>query len=156
MSNDLKQLSKYLERMRIPVRLACTTKSGWPMVISLWYQSQDGKLYCATKKSARIVSYLLNNPRCAFEIAADQPPYCGVRGQATAVIDKNIGAKILKSLIQRYIGEMDNTLAKNLLKNQDEEVAIVLEPIKVFSWNFSKRMIEIAPSMLALSSKFCP
>jgi hypothetical protein len=156
MSNDLKQMSEFLQQMRIPLRLACTTKSGWPMVISLWYKYQDGNLYCATKRSSRIVSYLRNNPRCAFEIAADQPPYCGVRGQATASIDENTGAAILEGLILRYLGGMDNCLAKNLLNNRDEEVAIMLGPIRVFSWDFTDRMENVAPSMLALSTKLCP
>jgi nitroimidazol reductase NimA-like FMN-containing flavoprotein (pyridoxamine 5'-phosphate oxidase superfamily) len=156
MSSDLEQAAEYLEHMRIPLRLACTTKSGWPMVLSLWYQYQDRKLYCATKRSARVVSYLQNSQRCAFEIAADQPPYCGLRGQAVAAIDEEIGAAVLENLIQRYIGSVDNDLARNLLKDRDEEVAIVLEPIKVFSWDFSKRMNDIAPSMIALSNKLCP
>lgn len=156
MGNDLQQMAEYLEQLRIPIRLACTTKSGWPMLVSLWYQYKDGKLLCATKRSAKVVSYLQNDSRCAFEIATDQPPYCGVRGQAIAVIDEGIGAVVLENLIQRYIGSMENDLAKNLLKDQDEEVAIILKPVKVFSWDFSERMNEIAPSMIDLSVKLCP
>ena len=98
MAADLTEMKTYLETVRIPLRLACATESGWPMAVSLWFMHQNGRLFCATQKSARVVSYLQNDPRCAFEIAADLPPYCGVRGQAIATIDRKKGVEILEQL----------------------------------------------------------
>ena len=156
MATDLTQIEDYLNTVRIPIRLACTTESGWPMAIPLWFQYQSGRLFCATQKSARVVSYLLNNPRCAFEIAADLPPYCGVRGQAIARINDKIGASILEQLLLRYLGDIDNALARNLLAKSDDEVAIILEPVKIYTWNFSSRMQDINPRKLNLADKVCP
>ena len=156
MAADLTEMKIYLESVRIPLRLACTTESGWPMAVSLWFQYQRGRLFCATQKSARVVSYLLNNPRCAFEIAADLPPYCGVRGQAIARINDKIGASILEQLLLRYLGDIDNALARNLLAKSDDEVAIILEPVKIYTWNFSSRMQDINPRKLNLADKVCP
>jgi hypothetical protein len=102
------------------------------------------------------VSYLLNEPRCGYEIGADQPPYCGIRGQARARIDREIGPEILEALLIRYIGGLDNSLAETLLKNADQEVALVLEPINSFRWDFSQRMSSLAPTMLELIEKTCP
>ena len=76
MSNSLIGMQKYLDAVRIPLRLACKTKTGWPILISLWFVHKEGLLYCATQKTAKIVEYLQNDTRCAFEIAEDQPPYC--------------------------------------------------------------------------------
>ncbi len=104
-------LVRFLDRTRIPLRLACTTESGWPFVLSLWYVFQDGVLYCATQESARIVTYLRLNPQCAFEIAADLPPYCGARGRARAEIDPGRGPEILELLLERYLQDTDNPLS---------------------------------------------
>jgi hypothetical protein len=149
-------MESYLHSVKIPIRLACTTESGWPMAVSLWFQYQSGRLFCATQKSARVVSYLQNNSRCAFEIAADLPPYCGVRGQAIASIDEKIGASILEQLLVRYLGDIDNTLARKLLAKRENEVAIVLKPVKVFTWDFSHRMQNIVTPMPDMADKVCP
>ncbi len=156
MTANLMEMKTYLETIRIPLRLACTTKSGWPMAVSLWFMHQNGRLFCATQKSARVVSYLKNNPRCAFEIAADLPPYCGVRGQATANIDEKIGVGILEQLLVRYLGGTDNALGRNLLAKSDNEVAIILEPVKIYTWDFSSRMQNITLPKLDLADKVCP
>lgn len=154
MNNLLVGMQEYLNEVRIPIRLACKTRTDWPMVISLWFLHRDGLLYCATQKSAKIIDYLQNDARCAFEIAEDRPPYCGIRGQARAKIDEKLGVEILKKLLIRYLGNTNNDLAKKLLANRESEVAIVLEPIRVYTWDFSDRMksVEIAYT----SKKVCP
>lgn len=157
MTNDLKLASHYLETVRIPLRLACVTQSGWPMAVSLWFQyHSDGTILCATQNSARVVQYLQHEPRCAFEIAADQPPYCGLRGQAIARIDDQIGGQVLEQLLHRYLGGTESDLAKNLLEKQDSEVAIILEPVQIFTWDFSNRMKDISQTMVNLAAKTCP
>ena len=153
---DLTEMETYLESIRIPLRLACTTKSGWPMAISLWFIHQNGRLLCATQKSARVVSYLQNDPRCAFEIAADLPPYCGVRGQAIASIDEKMGVDILEVLLIRYLGGTDNTLGRKLLAKSDQEVVIILKPVNIYTWDFSGRMKGVLPVMLDSMEKVCP
>jgi hypothetical protein len=155
MGASLKSHEDFLEKVRIPLRLACKTSSGWPVVISLWFLYQDNKLYCATQKSARVISYIQHDPRVGFEIAEDRPPYCGIRGQAEVQLDETIGFPILERLLVRYLGGTDNQLAENLLAKADNEVAIVLSPVQVFSWNFSRRMQDI-PQPEIIQPKVCP
>ena len=143
----------YLESTRIPLRLASRTESGWPINLSMWFLYEDEALYCATSNSARIVRYLEKDPRCAFEVASDLPPYCGVRGQAEGGILPQRGAEILERLLQRYLGGSDNPLAVQLLEKSAEEVAIRLEPVTVHAWNFTDRMRASLPSYEA---KPCP
>ena len=88
-------VQQYLAEIQIPIRLSCLDESGWPVVLSLWYLFEDGMLYCATPQKAKVVAYLETEPRCAFEIASDQPPYCGLRGQALASIEPERGLEIL-------------------------------------------------------------
>jgi hypothetical protein len=113
-------------------------------------------LFCATQKSARVVAYLKNDARCAFEIAADLPPYCGVRGQAIADIDESIGLKILEQLLVRYLGGLDSKLARSLIAKSENEVAIILKPVKIYTWDFSNRMQDIIPPTLDFQDRVCP
>jgi hypothetical protein len=156
MAADLMEMKTYLESVRIPLRLACTTESGWPMAVSLWFKHQNRRLFCATQKSARVVSYLQNDSRCAFEISADLPPYCGVRGQAIASIDESLGVEILEQLLVRYLGGMDSALARNLLSKSEDEVAIILKPVKIYTWDFSSRMQDVILPNYDLTDKVCP
>jgi general stress protein 26 len=153
---DLTEVNTYLEQVKIPLRLACTTGSGWPVAVSLWFKHQNGSLFCATQKSARVVTYLKNNPRCAFEIAADLPPYCGVRGQAVAQIDESIGSEVLEQLLVRYLGGVDSKLAQSLIAKSESEVAIILKPVKIYTWDFSSRMQDIILPTLDLEGRVCP
>jgi nitroimidazol reductase NimA-like FMN-containing flavoprotein (pyridoxamine 5'-phosphate oxidase superfamily) len=150
------EFDSYLQDSRIPIRIASQSLSGWPVVISLWYFYQDGEIYCATKKTAKIVGYLESNPKCAYEIASDLPPYCGVRGQALARLDSGQGAEILDKLIQKYLDNDQNKLANFLQSNSSDEIAIILKPVNVFSWNFTERMQDVAPTMIELMEKSCP
>ncbi len=144
---------EFLQETLIPIRLSGITKSNQPFILSLWYVYMDDKIYLATPKTAKVVKYLLNEPRCAFEIASDTPPYCGIRGQAEARILEFKGDEILKVLLSRYLGGLESPLAKKLMKRSVEEVAIELTPIKIYQWNFTDRMKD---SIHSLSMKSCP
>ncbi|MGD8806242.1 MAG: pyridoxamine 5'-phosphate oxidase family protein [Chloroflexota bacterium] len=146
-------IQNYLQAIRIPLRLSCVDEAGWPVVLSLWFLYEDSSFYCATPERAKVVSYLRREPRCAFEVAADEPPYCGARGRAVATIDLETGWQILERLLVRYIGGTDNPLAETLLSRDDPEVAIRLEPQTFHTWNFSQRMKGTTPSN---DEKPCP
>lgn len=111
-------VEQYLKAVCIPLRLACTRSDGWPVVLSLWFEYDQGMLYCANHKKARVISYLHDNPRCAFEVAGDQPPYCGVRGQGIVTLDNSRGAEVLERLLKRYVGGLDNPLAQTEFARQ--------------------------------------
>jgi nitroimidazol reductase NimA-like FMN-containing flavoprotein (pyridoxamine 5'-phosphate oxidase superfamily) len=146
-------VAAYLDSLRIPIRLACVTPSGWPRVLSLWYLRDGDTLCCATARTAQVVSYLRQEARCAFEIAADTPPYCGVRGQAMATVDDARGEEVLLRLLDRYLGGYDSSLARWLLARRHQEVALVLAPVSLSTWNYSPRMQDTLP---APASKICP
>ena len=137
---DSEEISKFISDVKIPIRVAFIKPNGTPSVISLWFEQINGKIYCATQKSAKIVSYLQQNPACGFEIAADKPPYKGIRGEGTVKISNDKGMDILEILIGKYLGEKESTPSKLLRDNSKTEVAIEITSQKIFNYDYSKRM----------------
>lgn len=156
MAPSLKEFSTYLNSVQIPIRLACESESGWPVVISLWYLFENDQLLCATQKFAKVITYLKRDPRCGFEIAGDLLPYCGVRGQALATIDETRGKIVLEHLLTRYLGGHDSSLARELLAKSSNEVAIIIKPERIYSWDFRLRMQELVHSGNGQKTKICP
>jgi len=146
-------IEHYLNQVKIPLRLACVDPNGWARVLSLWYLYEDGLLYCATQNNAKVVAYLNHDARCSYEIAADTPPYCGVRGRATAELNPAIGGRVLEKLLMRYVGSLETQLSQKLLSKQASEVAIVLTPVTLHTWDYSERMQQDASST---QPKVCP
>jgi nitroimidazol reductase NimA-like FMN-containing flavoprotein (pyridoxamine 5'-phosphate oxidase superfamily) len=134
------EVARYLKEMRIPLRLAATTESGWPLVLSLWYVLDSGKLWCATQNTAKIVHYLEADSRCAFEVASEQPPYRGVRGQGRVRLSSERGEEVLETLLDRYLGGRDSPLARRLLAKRETEVAIEITPVTLFVRDCTQRM----------------
>jgi nitroimidazol reductase NimA-like FMN-containing flavoprotein (pyridoxamine 5'-phosphate oxidase superfamily) len=124
----------------IPIRVSCLKNNGVPTVLSLWYVNIDGKIYCATQKTAKILRYIEKNPVCGFEIAGDSPPYMGIRGEGTIRILSDKGESILFALIDKYLGKKETNLSKFLKKNSKTEVAIEIEPQIVHNYDYSVRM----------------
>ena len=137
---DNEEIDKFISDSKIPIRIAFMKSNSLPAVVSLWYVCKDGKIYCATQKTAKIVSYLKKNPLCGFEIAADKPPYKGVRGEGTVQILNETGPYVLDLLMEKYLGEKESTLSKFLRDNSKTEVAIEITPQKIFHYDYSKRM----------------
>jgi len=131
---------RFAEEVVIPLRLACAVETGWPLVLSLWYVFEEDSLWCATRQGARLVSYLSGNRRCGWEIASDAMPYCGLRGQAEALIVPERGPEILERLLLRYLGTLEAPLARRLRGRAEPEVAIHLQPVSLTAWNYAPRM----------------
>lgn len=137
-------VSEYLTNSLIPIRLACFNAEAYPITMSLWYVYLNEKIYCATRKNSKIIGYLSNNPKCGFEVAADLPPYRGVRGWGIARLDKALGAEILDMLIRKYLGDQESSLTDFLRKRSKNEIAIEVVPEFIFSYDYTDRMKDIA------------
>lgn len=135
-----KDVEEYLSQTAIPMRLSVTSPSGWPMVLSLWFDLEDGQLLCATQRTAAVVRALEADPRCAFEVAGETPPYRGVRGRGLVELDSEEAPRVLRRLIERYLGSTDGPLARWLLGRSESEVCIRIRPERLTSWDFSRRM----------------
>ena len=140
---DKNNLEDKASDTKIPIRLSFLKTSGVPGILSLWYLNINGKIYCATQKSAKIVSYLQKNPECAFEISCEKPPYKGTRGEGKAKILEDMGENVLNQLIEKYLGKKESTLSEFLKSKAGSEVAIEITPNKIFYFDYSRRMRDI-------------
>jgi len=137
------QMDQTISDTKIPIRIAFVKHDGSPSIISLWYEQIGDKIYCATKRTAKIVTYFQNNPKCGFEIATDKPPYKGTRGTGHVKIIESQGPEILKILIKKYLGDKESTLSKYLNDNLQAEVALEISPQNIFNYDYSKRMKDV-------------
>ena len=134
------QIQHFLQDVRIPLRIACNGASGFPVLASLWFVPEDGKLWCATQRGSSVVSLLSRDSRCAFEVSVETPPYRGVRGTGVATLHDDRGEELLRVLIERYLGHTDSKLASFLLARVEQETAIAIEPQTLVSWDYQERM----------------
>ena len=140
---DREQINRFIPDIKIPIRLGFIKSNNVPAVISLWYVCNGGKIYCAVQKTAKIVPYIQKSTICGFEIAADKPPYKGMRGEGTVQILNETGAYVLDLLIDKYLGEKESTLSKFLKNNSKTEVALQITPQKIFNYDYSERMKDV-------------
>lgn len=134
------QVREFLNEAKIPMRLAANTSSGFPVLLSLWFLSDGDELLAAVHRDARIVTRLRADSRCAFEIAPNEPPYYGVRGQGIASLEPSGAAELLERLLHRYLGGTESKLARFLLGRAEEELVVRLTPSWVGSWDYRERM----------------
>ena len=76
----------FLDDTIVPLRLAVNRSDGFPLVLSLWFVRAEWNLLCATREPSRVVHFLEQNPKCGFEVASDDLPYCSVRGKGTVLL----------------------------------------------------------------------
>ena len=136
---DLAAIRGFLDSAVIPMRLA-TQGGSWPLVQSLWFLYDGSALWCCTQRESVVAKRLRKTPRCAFEIAADDPPYRGVRGRGIASLDPEPARDLLERLIRRYLADQSSSLAAWLRARVSDEVAIRIGTLAVSSWDYSSRM----------------
>lgn len=131
---------EFLSRAPIPMRIACQGKDGFPVICSLWFFYDDGALWSASHKNSHIVDQLSVNPKVGIEIATNDYPYHGVRGKGTVELLSQGAEHALQTLIDKYLGDTNASLANWLMSRVDDEYALKITPAILNSWDFSNRM----------------
>ena len=133
----------FLMGSTLPIRLSVMAEDGYPRVISLWYKYEHERLYCVTHRSSKLAGLLSGGARVGFEISGDAPPYHGIRGQGDAFIQPLGSDSALDDLLLRYIGSLDSDFSRWLLSRRDDELLIVITPLRFFSWDYRERMSDL-------------
>ena len=130
---DLVAVEGFLDSAAIPMRLA-TQGGSWPLVQSLWFLYDSSALWCCTQRDSVVAKRLRKTPRCAFEIAADDPPYRGVRGRGIASLEPEPAPGLLERLIRRYLAARNSSLASWPRARSSEQVALRIRPPRGSAW----------------------
>lgn len=138
------EVRRYLEATTVPIRLACHRRDGTPWIVTLWYRYRDGVLECSTSADADLVRFLRGDTSVGFDVSTNEPPYRGIRGNGTVVVDPDDDKTVLRDLVGRYLGTDESSLARWLLSDDREEVRIEIRPDRIYSWDYSKRMETVA------------
>ena len=137
---DLGKTEDYLFNTRYPLRLATLGVEGVPLVTSVWYLYDNGVIWCAVQNDSDIARNIRSDSKCGFEVGPNKPPYMGVRGKGEAKLVPERGGEKLEKLIGMFLDEKNSELADWLLKRKETEVAILIQPDLLFSWDYSGRM----------------
>ncbi|WP_200530696.1 pyridoxamine 5'-phosphate oxidase family protein [Halorubrum sp. LN27] len=136
---DRERVDEFLDGAQIPVRVGCRTPSDAPWIVSLWF-SWDGAVNCATSASADLADFLAHDDHVSFEVSTNDPPYKGVRGRGRATVTPDADQELLRALLERYLGGVDNPTGDRLLRPDREEIRVRIEPERLHSWDYSERM----------------
>lgn len=134
------QITAFLETAGFPIRLSFLNQANEPKICSLWFQYSDGAIWSASHKNSFLIKQLQNNQTVAFEVSTNEYPYKGVRGTAEVALSMSNADKVLDSLIKKYLGNGNSSLATWLMSRSDDEFVIKMTPTKVNAWDFSDRM----------------
>lgn len=136
------EVAAYLRATVAPLRLAFPTSSGFPAIVSLWFLYDHPHFWCAVPSSSFVARCIVEDSRCAFEVATNEPPYRGLRGRALVRVAAREGEAVLRQLIDRYLGDDESRLAQWLLSRKGNEVALRPEPVVMTCWDYTERMLE--------------
>jgi hypothetical protein len=139
---SVNRVDQFLSTYKAPLRLAVSTASGFPLICSLWFKYENERILCATTRNAKVVECISADPRCGFELAPNEPPYFGVRGQGIATISSDDSIELLGDLVDRYLGNRSTKFARWLLGREEEEVTISIEIQWATAWDYQQRMSE--------------
>lgn len=137
---DEAQIITFLENSETPIRLSFLNKANEPQICSLWYQYDNGVLWCASHKNSFLIKQLKRNVKISFEISTNEYPYKGIRGKAQIELSTINAQEVLAKLISKYLDSSNSKLSTWLMSRADDEYAIKIIPTLVNSWDFSDRM----------------
>jgi nitroimidazol reductase NimA-like FMN-containing flavoprotein (pyridoxamine 5'-phosphate oxidase superfamily) len=140
------EVEAFLHETAVPIRLSTHRPDGSLWMVALWYRYRDGAFECATGADADVVRFLRDDGSVAFDVSTNRPPYRGVRGNGTADVSPDSEKAVLRSLVERYLGGTNSSLAAWLLDDARDEVRIRIRPHELYSWDFSDRMRDVDQS----------
>jgi hypothetical protein len=134
------QARQFIQQSTWPLRLACVGGDGYPRVVSLWHRFDGSNFHCVTHRASKLTGLLRNNHKVGFELAPNEPPYHGVRGQGLVSLHEEGGADTLREHLEHYLGGTESDLARWLLSRAEDELLVCIEVIRMFSWDYRERM----------------
>ena len=134
MSQDLfteRQL-KFVGQPRIG-RLGTTNRDGTPHIAPVWYRFEDGAFLVLTERGSRKHRNIERDPRVAFCIDDEHPPYHTVLVNGRVTVEDAPGREWREALAIHYLGDAAGKryIAENMHPNN---IMLRIVPEKVSGW----------------------
>ncbi len=117
-------------------RLGTVDTDGWPYVVPVWQEWNEGKFWMIPRKKSVWARHLVDEPRCAVTVdeAGDQRKVVA-QCMAELVEEPNVGGRwveIAERMSLRYLGEHGPEYLVPTLGSPRWLFALV--PVKVWTW----------------------
>ncbi len=135
------QVREFLGKAKLNLQLGTIDEKGEPNIHPIWYAYEDDKIYVVTPKKSKKAKNALRQELVYFSIDDESFPYKGVKGKGTVKLleDTDSNIKIAKKIITKYMGNLENDLAKWIINEirQGNEAVLEIRPKFYSAWSFA-------------------
>jgi len=135
------EVREFLGKAKLNLQLGTIDEKGEPNIHPIWYHFENDKIYVATPKYSKKATNALREKTIYFSIDDEAFPYKGVKGKASIRLleDINSNVKIAEKIIIKYMGNLDNDLARFIINaiKQGTEAVFELTPKFYSTWSFA-------------------
>jgi len=135
------QVRDFLARSKLNLQLGTIDEKGEPNIHPIWYIFENDRIYVATSKKSKKAKNSLRQKLVYFSIDDESFPYKGVKGKGTvkSLEDINYNVKIAEKIITKYMGNLENDLAKWIINEimQGNEAVLEINPKFYSAWSFA-------------------
>ena len=135
------QVRDFLARSKLNLQLGTIDEKGEPNIHPIWYIFENDRIYVATSKKSKKAKNSLRQKLVYFSIDDESFPYKGVKGKGTvkSLEDINYNVKIAEKIITKYMGNLENDLAKWIINEirQGNEAVLEINPKFYSTWSFA-------------------
>lgn len=136
------EVREFLGKSKLNLQLGTTDEKGKPNIHPIWYFFENDKLFVVTHKKSKKATNALREKTIYFSIDDESTPVKGVKGEAyvKSLEDLNSNIKMAEKIITKYMGNLDNDLARFIINavKQGEEAVLELTPKFYSAWSFAQ------------------
>jgi general stress protein 26 len=135
------EVREFLVKSKLNLQLGTTDEQGKPNIHPIWYFFENDKIYVVTQKKSKKATNALREKTIYFSIDDESSPVKGVKGEASVKLleELNSNLKLAEKIITKYMGNLDNDLARFIINaiKQGDEVVLELTPKFYSAWSFA-------------------
>lgn len=138
------EIVSFLVNQTHNIHLGTIDEKKHPNIHPTWYyyDPNKNKIYVETARNSKKIQNISNNQTIYFCIDDPKPPYRGVRGKGKTAISQSLDFNLMisKKIMIKYLGSLDNPMAKILLGNVEQGNSVILEitPLYFSTWDYGK------------------
>jgi general stress protein 26 len=140
---NMEEAERFLES-KLNLQFATIDNQGDPNIQPVWfyYDKNEEKLFIMTGKKTSKSQNVRERPTIYFCVEDGNSPYKGVKGKGVATISEDLQTVISISnvIIMKYLGTLDNPMAKAISERSKSGEGIIIEITPKFfsTWDFGK------------------